>query len=374
MRRWLACVKKELRQLARDRLLLALIAFIYSGDIVMCTYALSFDVRNLRMVVVDEDRTPVSARLVERFTSTEYFVVVSSSDSTAQVNRALDSGRADLALVIPPDFSRKALSGADSSVQVLLGGMNANTANAARSYAATIVAGYAHDAMVAQARQAGFTASLPEVSLEQRIWYNPELQYRYFNVISMIVVAGLMVGLVTAAAGLVREKEAGTMEQLQVTPLRSLELILAKATPPLLLGVFLLGPSFVVAAWFGVPVMGSAALFVAVAALAFVAFLSLGFLIGALARNLQQALLLSFFALFPLMFLSGTVSPVESMPAAMRALSYASPVRYYMEAAIGIFLKGNGVAILWPQMAMLLAMALALGGFAVVRLRRALYR
>jgi ABC-2 type transport system permease protein len=276
--------------------------------------------------------------------------------------------------VIPPDFSRNVLSGADSDVQVLLGGMNANTANAARGYATTIVAGYAHDAMVAQAQRAGFTANLPEVKLEQRIWYNPELQFRYFNVISMIVVAGLMVGLVTAAAGLVREREAGTMEQLVVTPLGSLELILAKATPPLLLGLVLLAPSFGVVAWFGVPVVGSVALFVAVAALAFVAFLSLGFLIGALARNLQQALLLSFFALFPLMFLSGTVAPIESMAPVMRALSYISPVRYYMEAALGIFLKGNGIAILWPQMAILGFMALTLGTFAVARLRRELYR
>ena len=374
MRRWLACVKKELRQLARDRLLLALIAFIYTGDVMMCTYALSFDVRNLRMVVVDEDRTPLSSRLIERFTSTEYFSLASVTDTTVAVDRLLDGGKVDLALVIPPDFSRNVLSGADSDVQVLLGGMNANTANAARGYATTIVAGYAHDAMVAQAQRAGFTANLPEVKLEQRIWYNPELQFRYFNVISMIVVAGLMVGLVTAAAGLVREREAGTMEQLVVTPLGSLELILAKATPPLLLGLVLLAPSFGVVAWFGVPVVGSVALFVAVAALAFVAFLSLGFLIGALARNLQQALLLSFFALFPLMFLSGTVAPIESMAPVMRALSYISPVRYYMEAALGIFLKGNGIAILWPQMAILGFMALTLGTFAVARLRRELYR
>lgn len=374
MRRWLACVRKELLQLARDKLLLALIAFVYTGDVVMCTYALSFDVRHLRMAVVDQDRSQLSTRLVDRFTSTDYFTSAMAVESADAVDRLLDSGKVDLALVIPTDFSRRVLSGTDTGVQVLLGGMNGNTANAARGYATAIVSGFDRDAMLEQARRVGFTAGLPEVTLEQRIWYNPELQFRYFMVISMIVLAGLMVGVVTAAAGLVREREAGTIEQLMVTPLRSHEVILAKAAPPLLLGLALLGPSFGVVAWFGVPVMGSIVLFVVLTAFAFVAFLSLGFLIGALARNLQQALLLSFFALFPLMFLSGTVVPLESMPPAMRALSVASPVRYYMEGALGIFLKGNGIAILWPQIAILGSMAIALGAFAVMRLRRELYR
>jgi len=374
MRRWLATVKKEMRQFMRDRLLLALIAFVYTGDVIMCTYALSFEVRHLRMAIADLDRTPLSARLIERFTSTEYFSEAYALQSTGGIDRLLDGGEADLALVIPSGFSADMLSGRDSSVQVLLSGMNGNTANAARGYAAAIVGGFSHDAMVAQAQRLGITGNLPEVSLEQRIWYNPELQFRYFMVISMIVLAGLIVGIVTAAAGLVREKESGTIEQLVVTPLASHELILAKAAPPLLVGLLLLGPSFAIAAWFGVPVVGSVALFVAVTALAFVAFLSLGFLLGAVARNLQQALLLSFFTLFPLMFLSGTVVPLESMPSGMRVLSYASPVRYYMEAALGIFLKGNGLAILWPQFAILAAMGLVLGTAAVLRLRRDLYR
>ena len=374
MRRLLATVKKEMRQFLRDRLLLALIAFVYTGDVIMCTYALSFEVRHLRMATVDLDRTPLSAQLIERFTSTEYFSEAYALQSTDAIDRLLDGGKVDLALVIPPGFSGDVLSGKDSGVQVLLSGMNGNTANAARGYAAAIVGGFSHDAMVAQAQRLGFTGSLPEVGLEQRIWYNPELQFRYFMVISMIVVAGLIVGIVTAAAGLVREKESGTIEQLVVTPLASHELILAKAAPPLLVGLLLLVPSFAIAAWFGVPVVGSVFLFVAVTALASLAFLSLGFLLGAIARNLQQALLLSFFALFPLMFLSGTVVPLESMPSGMRLLSYASPVRYYMEAALGIFLKGNGLAILWPQFAILAAMGLALGAAAVVRLRLNLYR
>lgn len=374
MRRWLAAVRKEMRQFMRDRILLALIAFVYTGDVVMCTYALSFEVRNLRVATLDLDRTQLSSRLIERFTATEYFRRHADLSSMGEVDRALDRGGADLVLVIPRGFSSDALSGRDAAVQVLLSGMNGNTANAARGYATAIVGTLSHEAMLEQARRAGFAASLPAVTLEQRIWYNPQLEFRYFMVISMIVVAGLMVGIVTAAAGLVREKESGTIEQLVVTPLASHELILAKAVPPLAVGLVLLLPSFAIAAWFGVPLVGSAALFFLATALALIVFLSLGFLLGAVARNLQQALLLSFFTLFPLMFLSGTVVPLESMPSGMRWLSYASPVRYYMEAALGIFLKGNGVAILWPQLAILAAMGLALGAAAIFLLRKDLYR
>lgn len=374
MRRFLAAVKKEMRQFLRDRLLLALIAFVYTGDVIMCTYALSFEVRNLRMVVVDLDRTPLSARLVERFTATEYFRATARSDRVNAVDGLLDRGEVDLALLIPEGFAAATLRGTDTTVQVVLSGMNGNTANAARGYAAAIIGGFANDAMREKAALAGVSIEVPELRLESRIWYNPELQFRFFMVISMIVVAGLMVGVVTAAAGLVREKESGTIEQLVVTPLTSHQLILAKAVPPLLVGQMLLVPGFAIAAWFDVPFAGSVLLWFAATAIAFVAFLSLGFLIGAVARNLQQALLLSFFALFPLMFLSGTVVPLDSMPSGMRFLSFASPVRYYMEAALGLFLKGNGLAILWPQLAVLGIMGIVLATAAVVRLRRDLYR
>jgi ABC-2 type transport system permease protein len=206
-----------------------------------------------------------------------------------------------------------------------------------------------------------------------RIWYNPQLEFKRFMAISMLVTAGLAAGIITAAAGLVREKETGTIEQLIVTPLRARELILAKATPPFVVGMLALVPALLVAKGFGVPLSGSLPLFVAASALALAAFLAIGFFIGTLARTLQQALLLTFFVLFPLMFLSGTIVPLESTPAAMRALSYLSPVRYYMEVALGILLKGVGLEVLWPQFAALASTAVVLGAWSIARLKRHLY-
>ena len=373
MRRFAAAVRKELRQFLRDRLVVALVVFLYTAEIVMCTMALSFDVRNLRLALYDGDRSQLSARLAERFTATEYFGELVAVASLGELDRLLDAGRVDLALVVPPGFADDVAAARSPQVQVLLSGVNSNTASAARGYATSIVGGFTHELMAAQAARAGFAAALPSVSAEVRVWYNPQLEFKHFMAISMLVAAGLSAGLITAAAGLVREKESGTLEQLVVTPLRSRELIAAKAVPPFLVGMLALVPGLLLVKSFGVPLAGSLGLFVAASALALAAFLAIGFFIGTLAQTLQQALLLTFFVLFPLMFLSGTVVPIESTPLFMRALSYLSPVRYYMEIALGILMKGVGLQILWPQFAALAATAALIGAWSVARLKRHLY-
>lgn len=374
MGRLLAAVRKEFRQFLRDRLVVALVLFLYTGEIIMCGMALSFDVRNLKLAVYDADRTQLSARLVERFTATDYFRKPIPVAGLREVDRLLDSSAADLALVIPPGLAQSVAAGRSPEVQLILSGVNSNSASAARGYATQIVGRFAHDLAREQAARQGFAARLPGVAAEMRIWYNPQLEFRQFNAISMLITAGLAVGMITAASGLVREKESGTIEQLVVTPLRSRELIAAKAAPPFLTGMLALAPGLVIArALFGVPLAGSVPLFVAASALALAAFLAIGFFVGTVARTLQQALLLTFFILFPLMFLSGTVVPIENTPAAMRALSYLSPVRYYMEIGLGILMKGVGFEVLWPQFAALAATVTLLAAWSIARLKRHLY-
>lgn len=373
MRRLAAALRKEFRQFLRDRLVVVLVVFLYTAEIAMCSMALSFDVRNLRLAVYDGERSQVSARLVERFTATEYFGELIPAASPRELDRLLDGARADLALVIPPGFAQDLAAGRSPEVQVLLSGVDSNTANAARGYAAAIVGRFARELRMEQAARLGGAPTLPAVVAEMRVWYNPQLEFKRFIAISMLVTASLTAGLITAAAGLVREKESGTIEQLVVTPLRSHELILAKAAPPFAVGMLALGPGLLIAKGFGVPMAGSVVLFFAASALALAAFLAIGFFIGTLAQTLQQALLLTFFVLFPLMFLSGTMVPLESTPLAMRALSYLSPVRYYMEIALGILMKGVGLEVLWPQLAALAATAAVLGAWSVARLKRHLY-
>lgn len=373
MRRLRAAIRKEFRQFVRDRLLRALVIFVYTADVIVCTLALSFDVRGLKLAVYDGDRTQLSAALVERFTATDYFRAVTSVSDLRALGDLLDADRADIALVLPPGLAQGVSVGRPPAVQVLLSGANSNTASAARGYAMAIVGGFAREQMLAQAAAQGVTIDLPSVRPRTRILYNPQLEFRHFMAVSMVVAAALMVGVITAAAGLVREKESGTIEQLIVTPLRSHELVLAKAAPPFLIALAALVPSLAIARLFGVPMAGSLVLFVAASAVALAAFLSIGFFIATLAESLQQALLLAFLVLFPLMFLSGTTVPIESMPRPMQWVSQLSPVRHYMEVALGVLTKGVGLQVLWPQVAALAVSATVLGTWSIVRLRRALY-
>jgi len=372
MRRLGALVRKEFLQLLRDRLLVGLIFYIYTADVLLCTFALSFDVRNLALAVHDQDRTPVSRMLVERFTATEYFGRLIPLGSPEAVDRSLDSGSADLALVIPPGFARDIEAGRPADVQLLLSGVNSNTANVARGYSSAILDRFAHDRLRATAQARGLSLALPEVRALARVWYNPALEFRFFMVISMIVVAALLVGVISTAASFVREKETGTVEQLVVTPLSRWEIMVAKSLPPLALGMVALMPGLAIAAWFGVPLSGSLSLFLVGSAAALITCLGAGILIATFARNLQQALLIAFFVLFPTMFLSGTIVPVESMPAAMQTLSAASPIRYYLEIALGTLLKGVGWKVLWPQLVVLAAMGVGLAIVSLVRLRHRL--
>lgn len=370
MSRLFVAMRKEILQFLRDRMVIALVVFIYSADVFMCTWALSFDVKSLVLGVLDQDRSPLSGRLLDRFTATDYFGRVVPVASEAEADRVLDAGRADLVLVVPPQFARSAAAGRPTELQLLLSGANASTANIARGYASIIVQRFGHDLAEAALAEQGMTIPLPEIRESARIWYNPQLEFHHFMAISMTVVAALMIGVILTAASLVREKESGTAEQLMVTPLRPHEIVIAKMTPTLVVGLLGLIPSLLVARGFGVAVEdGALGTFILGTALALLATMGIGVLIASFCANLQEALLTSFFILFPLMFLSGTVVPIETMPRAMQILALASPIRYYMEIALGALLKDVGIAILWPQLLALAALATGLLGAGLLRLR-----
>jgi len=373
MLRLRAAIRKEFQQFFRDWLLLGLIAFIYTGDVIMCTMALSFEVRNLNLALLDQDRSQLSGRLVERFSATEYFAPPTAASSPREIDTLLNRGSADLALIIPPGFSADVDEGKTGELQVVLSGANSNTANVARGYANIIAEEFNHDLLRARAQGAGISLALPEIRPALRVQYNPELRFRYFMAISMVVVAAILVGVITTSASLVREKESGTVEQLIVTPLRRHEVLIAKALPPFTAGMVALAPSLLIARGFGVPMQGNLALLALATAVALSACMAIGYFIATFARNMQQALLIAFFVLFPVMFLSGTIVPIESMPAFLQMLSYLSPIRYYMEIALGILLKGVGLDVLWPEFFGLAVIGTALSAWSLMRLRTHLY-
>jgi ABC-2 type transport system permease protein len=203
-----------------------------------------------------------------------------------------------------------------------------------------------------------------------RVWYNPDQETALFMVLSMLGLASMLVGAICPAASIVRERERGTIEQLLVTPIRIGEMFTAKTLPTLAINLLAIAPALVVARIFDVPFRGSLATFIALAAVFQLSAVAFGVFIASLTRTLQQALLLAFFGLFPILFLSGTLTPLESMPPVLRAASFLSPLRYFMEIILGVFLKGAGWAELWPQLAMLTLIGAVLFGLSLLTFRR----
>jgi ABC-2 type transport system permease protein len=357
-------ILKEFIQFSRNRVVLVLILFLYTIEVVNCTLALSFDVKNLPLAILDFDRTAESRGLERSFLAGDVFKLVGHPTSEAGAAEMLQSGRAALALVIPAGFARDFARGAVPSIQILLDGTNSTTAAIARGYALGVVD------LFEQSRPKIATVSTVAMRPVLRVWYNPDLTFTRFMVLSMIAAAALMVGVIQPAASIVRERELGTIEQLMVTPITTGELFIAKTLPTLLIGLLAVFPSLLIAWWFEVPLRGSLLLFLVLTALFLLSAIGIGVLIAAVTKTLQQALLLAFLGLFPIMFLSGTFVPIKSMPDFLQKLSLSSPVRHYTDIILGVFLKGAGLAELWPQTLALLAIGAVLFGCSLLVFRR----
>lgn len=364
--RFLTLLAKELMQFFRDKVMLVLILWLYTVEAVMCTMALSFDVKQLATAFVDYDQSAASRLLRERFLVADEFRLVGTPASEAEAASWLQSGKAVLVVVIPQDFGRNLTRGDVPTVQMLLDASNSNTAAIARGYALQVVSEFERDWANQEKREATGTA-LPIM----RVWYNPDLTFTSFMVLSMIGLAAMMVGVIHPASSIVREKEVGTIEQLLVTPISTAELFVAKTFPTLFMGVLAIFPSLLIVAIFDVPLRGSLVFFLGMTALFLLSAISLGVLIASVTKTLQQALLLSFFGLFPILFLSGTLVPIESMPEVLQKLSFLSPLRYYMDIILGVFLKGAGVSELWPQALALLGIGVALFTVSAAAFKRA---
>jgi ABC-2 type transport system permease protein len=364
-RRLAGLLRKELVQFLRDPVVLFLILYLYTVEAVMCTMALKFEVEQLPIGIVDQDRSVASRHLTELFSLTNAFDLARQSQSPADVQLWLEAGDVALVLVIPTGFEQYYQAGIDPAVQLLLDGTNSNVAENARRYAHEIVERFAAERPSLGVRAAA-AASVPVT----RVWYNSELETARFMVLSMIGFAAMLVGAICPAASIVRERERGTIEQLLVTPIRIGEMFVAKTLPTLLINLLAIAPALVVTRIFDVPLRGSLATFVVLAAVFQLSAIAFGVFIASITRTLQQALLLAFFGLFPILFLSGTMTPIESMPPVLQAASYLSPMRYFMEIILGVFLKGAGWAELWPQVAILAVIGAVLFALSLLAFRR----
>ncbi|HSC28387.1 MAG TPA: ABC transporter permease [Vicinamibacterales bacterium] len=366
MRNVLAVCRKELRQIRRDRRTLLILVFVPAFFLLLYGYALNFDIRNVALAVEDRDATPESRAVVSAFVHSGYFDLVAAVHSRAEAERLLDLNRARAVLVIPEGFSREITTGRIAPVQVLINGDNANTATTVMGYATNIL------------RAAGIELAPggpdiePPISVEPRIWYNPELRSTLFLVPGLIAYIAMITAVASTALSIVREKESGTMEQVRMAPLSTLSFIIGKTIPYFLIA--LASATLIVLAsmaLFGLPMRGGwLSLFVALS-LFLVGALGTGLLISTVAITQQFAFQLALLiSLLPTLMLSGFIFPISSMPVALQAVTYVVPARYFLIALRGIVLKGSDITQHLPQVLALTLYATAVLGLASARLAR----
>jgi len=373
-RRLYGLMRKEFIQFFRDRSLVLLILYTFV-EIAICGWALTLEVKHMPSAVYDGDRSAQSRALVEEFSRLDSFDLLQQVNDPAEIDHLMDSGKVQFALVIPVNFGKDVDAGISTQLQFLADGANSSLAGQALAITAGLLRRYNADVTLARLEKRGLSGHsyLPQVENQVRIWYMPQLKYVHFIMLTMLAISVLILGVLLPSASIVREKEAGTFEQLMVTPVSGLELVIAKTVPMILLKFVGLSLGVGMSLWvFDVPLRGSLLLFYGISLLMFLSSMGIGVLIGTFAQNMQQTLLIAFFIFFPVAFLSGTMVPVSNMPLALQWLTYLSPLRYYVEATLGIFLKGVGLEILWPQVLALAGFGLALIGTGILRLRRSL--
>jgi ABC-2 type transport system permease protein len=325
-------------------------------------YAANLDVTDLATVVCDLDRSSHSRAMVEAFEGSQYFRRVASADGLDDIDQWLLSGRAEVALVLPEGFGADRIAGRDAEVQVLVNGADSTTGSRALSYAAGIIA-------EANAQRAGARAA---VQLDSRVWYNPDLESRNFMVPGILALLLMVITMLLTSLAIVKEKELGTLEQLNVTPIRPGELILGKLTPFVAIGIIDIGlVILVVRLLFGIVPAGSTVLLVLLSILFLLTTLGLGLFVSTVSQNQQQAMMTAvFFVMIPMFFLSGFAFPIENMPRVVQGVTYLLPLRYYFVIIRGIFLRGVGMAVLWDETIALLLFGVAILGLSALRFRK----
>ena len=374
---------KEFIQILRDPRMKAVIFVTPILQLIVFGYAVTTDITEIPTAVADFDRTQETRELVRRFESSGYFRVVRHVNRAGDLRAQIDRGTVKAALQFDPGFTTDLKRGRTAELQVLVDGTDSNTASVVMDYANRIVARYNREMAVEilAARRVGLGAQAEGLArviqagvvVESRAWYNPDLRSRNYNVPAVIAIIIMLTSLLLTSMAVVREREIGTMEQLLVTPIRPVELILGKTLPFALIGFFDVALITAVAVfWFAVPVKGSLVLLFGATALYLLSTLGIGLFISTVSRTQQQALMSTFFFYLPAVLLSGFMFPIANMPEAIQYLTYVNPLRYYLVVIRGIFLKGNGPAVLWPQMLALLLLGTAVFTVSTLRFRKRL--
>ena len=372
MRQTAAVATKELRQILRDKRSLMILLFIPAFFLLLFGYALNFDIRNVKLAVQDRDRSTKSRELVSSFVNSGYFLLVGYVDSPKEIDRLVDENKARAILSIPAGFDRDLSMRKPVIVQVIIDGDNANTASTVMGYARNLVGEFSGAQLRAVTGSGLQVPAGPQIGIEPRIWYNPQLRSTLFLVPGLIAYISMITAVVSTALSVVREKERGTMEQVRMAPLSPLPYIIGKTLPYLVISfVSALVVIFAAMTLFDLPMRGSWLLLCVAIGLFLVGAQAQGLLISTIAETQQvafQVALLS--SLLPTMILSGFIFPINSMPVVVQWITHIVPARYFLVALRSIVLKGTDITAFWQQLMALAIFATVATALASLRLRR----
>jgi len=365
---------KEFIQIFRDPRMKGVIFLMPIIQLLVFGYAVTTDVKHVATAIYDLDNSVVSRELIARFVESGYFDIAAYAADPKHVRELIDRGDVRAVLQINKGFADDLRAGRTATLQLIVDGTDSNTAGIVLDYSAKIAGEFSQNLLSARfSRLKGSSGTPAGVTLQTRAWFNENLESRNFYVPGVIAIIVMLITLMLTSMAVVREKEIGTMEQIMVTPITPSEFILGKTIPFALIGfadvvlITVLGVF-----WFDVPIRGNLLMLFVATALYLMTTLGVGLLISTVSETQQQAMMSTFFFYFPAVLLSGFMFPIANMPVVIQWLTYLNPLRYFLVIVRGIFLKGIGPVVLWPQMAALAAMGLVVLWLASRRFQKTL--
>lgn len=360
-KRLLSLIKKELLQLSRDKALVIILIWAFTAAPYLAANGLTMEIKNYPYVVYDQSQSPSSRELLNRFQA-PYFHLIDVVYSDREIVHFLDSGKASMAIIIPPDFERRIAAEKPAFFQIISDGTLSLSATVAGMYAAQISGDYTLELLEQRGFGTLIKQNIPKINDNLRVEYNPNRLNTWFMVLVDFTTMLTMIPMLLTAAAMVREKESGTIEQLMVTPVRSFEIFLSKIIPTIciILPLSCVALFGIMKTIFGLPIAGSVILFYLVLALYIFVMSSLGIQIALVAKNLPQVIMILLLLLIPMIFLSGTFTPPEALPTWMRSAGIIIPMRYFIEFSFDVLIKGNPFSYVWPSILGLLILGSSL--------------
>jgi ABC-2 type transport system permease protein len=372
----LAIARKEFLQIRRDKATIYMVFIFPVMMLLLYGFGIRYDVKLVPMTVYDQDGSSDSRQYIERFSQSQYFRIVRYATRYDELQQDIDRGDARIGIVIPVDFGERLSSNRETAVQVIVDGADNNTATIALSYVSTITRDYSSDILMTQmeAILRRMNLTIPPIEVEQRIWFNPDLESVQFIVPGIIAIIMMIIGTVLTAVTIVKEKEQGTIEQMVSSPIKRYELMLGKVIPYAGLAYldFLLVLMFS-RLIFGVEIKGSLLLLLVVAFFYLLGVLGMGILVSTMTETQISAMLTAIIlSMLPSILLSGFIFPIQQMPGIIQALTVVVPARYFIEILRDIYLKGLGIQYFWREVIFIMVFGFAMLALAARRFHKRL--